>query len=295
LDGAILIGLDAAGIVRFWSAAAERHLGRTAQEAEGQTLAGLPAAGLSEVAAKGEWYGRAALNRADGSKLEASLFLSRASGGISLIAIPGADTREACAIISASAHDLRAPLNTVLGFAELLQSAGSGSLLPAQREFVGEILHGGWLMLRLLTAVDDLARVTLGTLRLGFEAFALDRLLETASETSRVHAQERRIAVELAIDPSIGEVVLDPARMAQIVECTLFDAIDCSLEGGRATLTVEALDPLHFRLAVDSAPRGEPGVRLGLSLARRLVEAQGGEVHSGASLFEAALPKQGKA
>jgi hypothetical protein len=291
--GAFLVGLDPAGVARFWTPAAERFFAIAAADAEGKPgldRLGLTPASLAEAARNGAWQGSATLTRADGTKADATVSLSPASGGFAVIAVPGPDPRASCcSVIAASAHDLRSPLNVVLGFAELLQSDGSGSLLPGQREFVSEILRGGAQMLRLVANVTDFARAANGQLKLAQETFAPGPAIERASGPARQRAQDRRIDLELQLGSSPCELRCDPSRFQQLVECALFDAIDLSLEGGKVVLALTA-EGQRLRLAIDSAPRGEPGVRLGLALARRLLEVLGGEPVAGSALFEGLLP-----
>ncbi|MEC5215962.1 signal transduction histidine kinase [Actimicrobium sp. GrIS 1.19] len=63
---------------------------------------------------------------------------------------PDQDSLVAAASLAMLSHDLRAPLNAVLGFAELLRDELVGPLNPTQKEYLGEIIHGGETLLAMI-------------------------------------------------------------------------------------------------------------------------------------------------
>jgi PAS domain S-box-containing protein len=214
-------------------------------------------------------------------------------------------------------HDLRTPLNAVIGFAELLNDGETGPLLPDQKDFVAAILAGGRNLLRLINDLLDLVRVEAGKLRIAPEPVELTALFGLLTEEVRESATRKGIGLVAEVDPAVREgIVLDPARLKQVLHSYLSNAIKFTPEGGQIAVRAlpEGSDELRILVqdsGVGIAPEHiqslfldlqEPteGVHvspgLGLVLTRRLVEAQGGRVEAqsiplSGSSFAAVLPR----
>jgi signal transduction histidine kinase len=132
-------------------------------------------------------------------------------------------------------------------------------------------------------------------------------------------AENKRLAIERAVDPALGEVVVDPARIRQILYNYLSNAVKFTPDGGRVRLSIGAAGPDHFRIEVEDTGVGVPpdliphlfrefqqldsttgkryqGTGLGLVLARRIAEGHGGSVSvrsapGQGSTFSAVLPR----
>ncbi|HEY2728419.1 MAG TPA: HAMP domain-containing sensor histidine kinase, partial [Polyangia bacterium] len=215
-------------------------------------------------------------------------------------------------------HELRTPLNAIIGFADLLHGGMVGGLDAQQREFVGDILTSSRHLLQLINDVLDLAKVESGTLEVVPEAIDLARVVGEVRDILRGLAGGKQLRVEMQID-AVGTVVLDPARLKQVLYNYLSNAIKFTPEEGRITLRIENEPPHHFRLSVTdtgigiapedlgrlfvefqqldaSSAKKFQGTGLGLALTRRIVEAHGGRVEvssapGAGSTFSAVLPK----
>jgi CheY-like chemotaxis protein len=191
---------------------------------------------------------------------------------------------------------------------------------PQHKEFLGDILTSGRHLLQLINDVLDLAKVEAGKLDFRPEPVDLERLLREIVNVLRTTAAARRIRVELDVDASVTDIVIDPARFKQVVYNYLSNALKFTPEGGSVFVRILAEGADAFRLEVADTGIGiaqldqdrlfiafqqleagtakrHQGTGLGLALTRRLVEAQGGsvgvasEVGSG-STFHAVLPRQ---
>jgi PAS domain S-box-containing protein len=220
-------------------------------------------------------------------------------------------------------HELRTPLNAVIGFSELLQSGAVPQASPKHAEYLGHIARSGRHLLQVINDVLDLSKVEAG--RMGFvpEPIDLPALVREVVGTLAVQAASGRVQVRSSIEPAVHGLVLDPARLKQVLFNYLSNAIKFTPPGGRVEVNALAEGPDHWRLEVrDSgvgiAPEDLPrlfvefqqldgshakrheGTGLGLALTRQLVQAQGGRVgvysqRGQGSLFYAVLPRRGDA
>lgn len=195
-------------------------------------------------------------------------------------------------------HDLLAPLQSMVGFAELLQAGRVGELTPEQKEFVARIVGGGEELLRF---VDRLVTVqSLDTLanEAGSPVHAAD-LIERVF--GRLNGKALHAHVRL-IHGLNGEMLRgDPARLGAVFQNLVDNAIDSTEPGGAVHVAaVGHDDPRYARFSVSqqagpdvAAPDmvsfedswTESGLRrrrrshgLGLAIVRRIVEGYGGEV-----------------
>jgi PAS domain S-box-containing protein len=193
-------------------------------------------------------------------------------------------------------HELRNPVNAVLGWARLL-SQGSGNLSHGM-----EVVERNALALgRLIDDLLDVARIVAGKLRLELVSTRVATVVEAAVETMRPAAQAKGIAV--TIDSTAeGTVLGDPVRLQQVVLNILQNAVKFTPEGGRIGIRVErdaeavnltvtdtgcGIPPDllphifdRFRQADQATTRRFGGLGLGLSLVKELVELHGGRVRA---------------
>jgi PAS domain S-box-containing protein len=198
-------------------------------------------------------------------------------------------------ILSRMSHNLRTPLNSILGFAQLLQM---GALSPEQRESIEYILLAGRHLLDLINEVLDLSRIEAGGLTLAIEPVQLDDLMSEARDLVQPALNEQGMALRFE-GPAGGVAVLaDRQRLRLVVMNLLSNAIKYNrthgtvrvawapteLERIRVSVSDEGpgIAPEYLarlftpfdRLGVESS--GIEGTGLGLVLARQLIEAMGG-------------------
>ena len=216
-------------------------------------------------------------------------------------------------------HELRTPLNAIIGFTQLLVDGTAGPVAEAHREFLVDILDSGKHLLRMINDILDLAKVEAGRLEFRAEPVHVERLVASVASTISPLAQEKSIALTFEVEPAIDEVIIDPARLRQILFNYLSNAVKFTPEGGMVTVRGVAEGEDEFRLTVeDSGPgiseddlarlfqefeqldssrsKRHAGTGLGLALTRRLAEAQGGRVVVASTLgegssFGVVLPK----
>lgn len=203
--------------------------------------------------------------------------------------------------LASMSHELRTPLNAIIGFAELLQSGKVPAESAKHQSFLGHIGSSGRHLLQLINDVLDLAKVESGKFEFFPEPLDLSRLVGEAGDILHSGLERKRIDFRIEIEPQVNDLVLDPARLKQVLYNYLSNAIKFTPTGGRITVRARAAGSRHFRFEVEDngvgvAPDDIPrlfsefaqleagrvkqhqGTGLGLALTRRLVEAQGGSV-----------------
>jgi PAS domain S-box-containing protein len=223
-------------------------------------------------------------------------------------------------LLANMSHELRTPLNAVIGFAELMHSGKVGPLSEQQAEYLGDILVSSRHLLHLINDVLDTAKFESGQMQFTHQPVDLGELVDEILDALRSRAENRHLAVECEVDGSIGEVVVDPARVKQILYNFLSNAIKFSPDGGRIRVRVAPDGPDRFGIEVEDAGVGiapdliphlfkeftqldastakrYQGAGLGLALTRRIAEGHGGQVSvrsapGEGSTFRAVLPRQ---
>jgi signal transduction histidine kinase len=216
-------------------------------------------------------------------------------------------------------HELRTPLNSIIGFAELMHDGRVGPVSTEHKEYLGDVLTSGRHLLDLINDALDLAKIEAGKMELRPEPVDLAKLAAEIRDMLRTLAAAKRITVDTRIDTGLDRVVLDPAKLKQVLYNYLANALKFTPEEGlvviRAgpedadTLRLEVEDSgigiraedagrlfVEFQQIDDSTAKKYPGSGLGLALTKRIVESQGGRVGvrstpGQGSVFFAVLPR----
>ncbi|MFO0683317.1 MAG: HAMP domain-containing sensor histidine kinase [Sandaracinus sp.] len=199
--------------------------------------------------------------------------------------------------MAAMGHELRSPLNSITGFAQLLEDGSDGPLNDAQRENVMLVRRAAEELLTLLTDILDAARIEAGRFQLRKEWVAPVEVLTRALDRARALPELEGQQVEAQIQPGLGAIYVDRARLGQAL-CNVLRAIGRakrtvharvreSYEGERPVIRFEIHDrsrPITDAEAArlfDSDPAARPAGRslalgLALSLARELAQMHRG-------------------
>lgn len=216
-------------------------------------------------------------------------------------------------------HELRTPLNAIIGFASLMFHGKVGPMASEHREYIGDILTSSNHLLQLINGVLDLAKVESGKMEFQPEPVDLTRIVREVCDILRAIASSKQIQIDVDIGPDLTGLHLDPARLKQVLYNYLSNALKFTAENGHVIVRAQASQPGFFRLEIQdngigiraedldklfvefrqldaSAAKKFQGTGLGLSLTKRLVEAQGGQVGvtstpGKGSTFHAILPR----
>ena len=199
--------------------------------------------------------------------------------------------------LTALSHEMRTPLNAVLGWAHLLLS---GRLADDRRgEALRAILRNAEAQAKLVNDLLDMSAFVTGQARLDLAPVDLAQVVDAAVQTVRPSLDARRLDLAVAVAPAV--VHGDRLRLQQVFWNLLANAVKFTPAGGSVTVTGgpageravvavtdtgsgidAALLPFVFdRFRQGStSPAAGGGVGLGLAIVRHLVEAHGGEVQA---------------
>jgi PAS domain S-box-containing protein len=335
-----VIATDLEGKILFWNSFAERLYGWSAAEAIGANVLELvPASGMQEVAAeilsrirKGEsWSGEFSVKRKDGSVFPAlvtdsPIFDSKGELiGVIGISIDITDRKRAeeertklleserearseaeqanrlkDQFLATLSHELRNPLNVILGYSEVLLRSKEGKESEFVKRAAETLRRNALAQSQLVSDLLDLSRLHMGKLALNKEPISLTTTIKNAVDTVRVEAGVKDIELIIDVPEEPLYIYGDPLRMEQVIWNLLNNAVKFTplggavttrlrSEGREAVLTVEdtgqGIEPAFlphvfemFRQADATSSRQHGGMGIGLALVQQLVQLQDGSI-----------------
>jgi signal transduction histidine kinase/CheY-like chemotaxis protein len=293
---ALLAGL--AGVALFTSGIASR-VDTNAENAR-RLGEGLP---LEPIIPAGDEIGRLAE-----SHIRAELLLARRAAELTSARDAAVKATQAKnSFLSSTSHELRTPMNAILGFAQLIQMS---ELSEEDSDGVERILGAGHHLLALINELIDIARIESGDLGLSLEPVLVRPVIEECSQLMTPIAAERSIRIIQDRVPPALAAFADRQRLSQVLVNLISNAvkynhrdgsitISCTEEGsGEASIVVSDTGP---GLAPDDLERifvpferlgaertAVEGTGIGLPLARSLTEAMGGHLTASSVLSQGA-------
>jgi len=201
--------------------------------------------------------------------------------------------------LSSMSHELRSPLNAILGFAQLMET-GSPLPTPDQKANIDQILQAGWYLLELINEILDLALIESGRLSLSLEPMSLVDVMLECQAMIEPQAQKSGILMSFPRFEIPHFVVADRTRVKQVLINLLSNAIKYNRAQGAVEVTCGAGTAKRIRISVQDTGEGlssekraqlfqpfnrlgqeasaEEGTGIGLVVSKRLVELMGGEI-----------------
>ncbi len=156
--------------------------------------------------------------------------------------------------LSGMSHELRSPLNAILGFAQLMESANP---LPtnSQKESIEQILQAGWHLLKLINEILDLAVIESGKVFLSLEPVSLEDVLYECQAMMEAQALQHEIRLTFPKFEKPRFVWADQTRLKQIIINLLSNAIKYNKDNGSVIVTCTDFD--HDRIRISFTDTGD--------------------------------------
>jgi two-component system, cell cycle sensor histidine kinase PleC len=213
-----------------------------------------------------------------------------------------AASRAKSAFLAHMSHELRSPLNAILGFAEVIRSLHFGQeQIEKYAEYSGYIHQAGTHLLALIDDILDIAKVEAGKMDLQPSSFDLTELLDECARMMRPMVDGRGLALRVNGSAAGLSLTADRRRTKQMIINLLSNAIKFTHAGGRVELAAQrmadgaiaitvadtgigmsddqiavALEP--FGRVESASIKDSTGTGLGLPIVKNLIEAHGGRL-----------------
>jgi PAS domain S-box-containing protein len=328
-----IVMLDPDGLVLSWNSGAQRIKGYTAEDIVGQPFslfyspeavaAGTPQLDLEAVKARGRFETAGWRSRKDGSTFWASVVITairdqdgqlrgfakltqdlterrKVEAELTLARLAAEKANLAKSFfLSSMSHELRSPLNAILGFAQLMDS-DQPSPSALHKEGIAQILQAGWHLLTLINEILDLAKVESGQVPMSREPVSMAEVVQECYRMIEPQASQRGIQLSFPKPDLPYFVLADRTRVKQVLLNLLSNAIKYNSSEGTVAVTFASATPGRLRVRVRDTGAGlEPeqlaqlfqpfnrlgqgngeqeGTGIGLVVAKRLVELMDGAI-----------------
>lgn len=197
-------------------------------------------------------------------------------------------------------HELRTPLTLLLAPLETMLNRFKSSFDEQTRELLVTMHSNGMRLLKLINDLLDLVRLESGVMVLKAEPVDLDHFIKGLASAARQMANDKKIVLETHVDPALGKVMVDPAKLEKMLLNLQFNALKFTPAGGRIEVRADKHEEQmvlsvkdtgmgisdknlphvfnRFWQADDSSRRKYQGVGIGLALVKEFTELHGGTV-----------------
>lgn len=195
-------------------------------------------------------------------------------------------------------HELRSPLNPILGWSRLLLQGKVDA--EKTKMAIATIERNAQLQVQLINDLLDMSRILRGKMSLSPTCLDLSQVIAAALETVQLAAQSKSIQIQTTVLPDVETVIGDAGRLQQVVWNLLSNAVKFTPQGGQITVTltqtgthaqIQVIDTgkgirrdflpyvfEHFRQEDEATTRRFGGLGLGMAIMRQIVEMHGGTV-----------------
>jgi PAS domain S-box-containing protein len=208
--------------------------------------------------------------------------------------------REICDFTAMIAHDLRSPLNQVMGVSELMTESAFGPVTEDQKKWLSKLTETARQLVNLVNDFLDVSKLEAGRIDLTIEEVELEKLLDASFGNFHFLASERNVALRRSMTDSTLRIQGDRRRLEQVLSNLLSNALkftppDGVIEVGTALSDTEAkvwvqdtgvgiaaneIDSLFEKYKQTSSGKTSEykGTGLGLVICKMIVEAHGGKI-----------------
>lgn len=202
--------------------------------------------------------------------------------------------------ISVVTHELRLPMTAIKGYNDLLIGGMTGPLTDQQKQFLQVIRRNVDRMQDLVSDLSDINRIESGRMKFEYAAFDILEIVDDVCGNVKEVIVAKQQSLTINGDTAVAAVYADPKRIGQVLTNLVSNAYKYTRAGGQITVRVQerpncvkiaVIDNgigiseenqaklfTQFFRAEDQAVRKQAGWGLGLSIVKKMVEAQGGEI-----------------
>ena len=211
--------------------------------------------------------------------------------------------------VSFVAHELKNPMTSIKGYAELLAAGAVGSINDMQSNFLSTIRSNIERMKTIVEDLNDNSKIEAGRLRLEYKAVDINEAVDDVIRSTRSQIEEKKQTIEVQFGPELPKIWADRNRLIQIIVNLVSNAHKYTQEGGHIIVSAEkstnlwdpggAREVVHiwvkdngigispedqikifqkFFRSEDDQARRSPGTGLGLNITRSLIEMMGGKI-----------------
>jgi signal transduction histidine kinase len=199
--------------------------------------------------------------------------------------------------VGAISHELRSPLNVILGYLEMILDRGLGAVTPGQDDALRRTQQQALALLEMITALLDMNRLEAGRLPRAAHRVSLKALLEEICQQLPGSWRRPEVTIELAVAPDVPTIETDAGKLKTVVRNLLHNALKFTT-AGQVTVGAGLTEKGDVVIRVSDTGCGIPpdaiayifdmfrqvpgagggGVGLGLHLVRRLLQVLGGSI-----------------
>jgi signal transduction histidine kinase len=211
--------------------------------------------------------------------------------------------------VSLVAHELKNPMTSIKGYAELLAAGAVGPITDMQNNFLGTIRSNIERMKTIVEDLNDNSKIEAGRLRLDYKAVDVAEVVETVVRSTRRQVEDKKQVIEVQLQQHLSKIWADRTRVEQVLVNLVSNAHKYTQEGGSISIVAEksanywdtqgppqvvhiwvkdngyGMTPedqkkvfLKFFRSEDDQARKSSGTGLGLNITKSLVEMQGGRI-----------------
>ncbi len=196
-------------------------------------------------------------------------------------------------------HELRSPLNSIIGFSNLISEEGKGIAQDLLAEYNSAIRSSGTHLLQLINDILDLSKIEAGKLNLRFAPVGIRNLFDGIKQIVQPQAESKKISLEIVIDEELDDIIADGVRMKQILLNLVTNAVKFSHQENRVILSAKRKqNDIEFSVQdfgvgirseeiqtlfqpfqqTDQGAKKTEGTGLGLAITKKLTELHGGSL-----------------
>ncbi|AGB48590.1 PAS domain S-box [Methanomethylovorans hollandica DSM 15978] len=199
-----------------------------------------------------------------------------------------------------TSHELKTPLNSIIGFSELMLAGELGKISKQQKKYIGTILESGCMLLNIVNKILDISSIDYGRMDLSYTKFNLCDAIQDTCAMMQAAANRKSIKHVVDIDPQINGINADAIKFKEIVYNLVDNSIKFTPYGGIVIITATQNES-HVKISVtdngigiakenierifdpfyqvdSSTTRRYGGTGLGLALIKQFIKMHGGNI-----------------